>query len=497
MKQRSPEYVLNHYIDTLNEEKRPEASAEPDIAELEATVHLLRSFRPSQEPRTEFTKQLYRQLQTKSNTRRRFLPWAALVAGFLALALLISPWNYGNKDIVLAMEQTVKQLQNYHGNLEKISTNAAGERQVISRTEIWAAGNQYATRSEDGSLSVNNGVQRWKIEPKNQEVTLLPVYLDPHDFDLQKEAERAIQHPHKILGQDTVAGRPATRLEIDPPGGLPYFLWIDTETHLPIQLQTAMQKSIQTTYTFVTLETNIKIPDSIFSFSTPEGYKLVNNNIDQAVGSLSEAITMSALTPLQPAEQPERFFAARGRIVFDFGDTVIIETKAPSSFAPSPLASIGQVSGSPLEVLPDTLRWQQNGLEIKIQGARAEKFAKELAPTLVLPQAGQQPNNQPMVKVEVDLEIVKRNQQQVDAGSSPWQLDPVQVAFTFAATHISPQGIMGKPPLDFDALKVTSNTGTEAVVAITEGPIKTVYVKRLIRQDQSGIWTVVGYDPRQ
>ncbi len=149
-----------------------------------------------------------------------------------------------------------------------------------------------------------------------------------------------------------------------------------------------------------------------------------------------------------------------------------------------------------MEVLPDTLRWQQNGLEIKIEGARAEEFAKELVPTLVMPQAGQQTNNQPMIKVNVDLEIVKRNQQQVDAGSSPWQLDPAQVAFTFAATQISPQGIKGEPPINFDSLKIVSNTGTEAVVQLTKAPIKTVYVKRLIRQDQSGIWTAVGYDPR-
>lgn len=40
------------------------------------------------------------------------------------------------------------------------------------------------------------------------------------------------------------------------------------------------------------------------------------------------------------------------------------------------------------------------------------------------------------------------------------------------------------------------STGTDAIIQISEGPVKTVYVKRLIRQDQSGIWTVVGYDPR-
>ena len=48
----------------------------------------------------------------------------------------------------------------------------------------------------------------------------------------------------------------------------------------------------------------------------------------------------------------------------------------------------------------------------------------------------------------------------------------------------------------YSSLKMTSNTGAEAIVQVQEGPIKTVYLKRLVRQDETGIWTVVGYDPR-
>jgi len=391
----------------------------------------------------------------------------------------------------------MNQLQNYHGTLEKVSTNAAGERQVIQRTEIWSEGNKYATRREDGRLTVNNGVTRWEIQPKSKEIFLLPPYLDPHDFDLQKEASRALQYPHKTVGEELIANRMATRLEISPPGGLPYYLWIDTQTHLPIQLQTALQKSLQTTYTFTTLETNIDIPSTTFSYNQPGGYQLVDQNVDKPSPSLSEAIAMSGLSPLQLSESPQRIFASSGRIVFDFEDTVVIESKPTTPFLLDPLAALGQAEGGPLEVLPDSLRWQQNGLEIKVQGQRTEELAKQLSNSLVVtPQTNQDPHDQPAIKVEVDMEIVKRNQQQVDSGSSPWQLDPVQVAFTFASLQISPNGINGEPPLAYKSLKIASNNGSDAVIQISEGPIKTVYVKRLIRQDQSGIWTVIGYDPR-
>lgn len=507
-----PEDELDHFINALNQEHRPEESECSETAELQAMVRKVRSLRPLEEPRQDFSAELRQKLITelhqkpmanrppsqnqRAKAQRRFLPWTALVASFLVFIFLVSPWSGSNQDIVMAMEQSVKQLQNYHGILEKVSTNAAGERQVLQRTEIWSEGDQYATHTEEGIVTVNNGERRWEINPQNKEVHLLPLYLDPHDFDLKKEATKAQQYPHKIVGEDTIADRSATRLEITPPGGLPYHLWIDTETHLPIQLQTAMQKSLQTTYTFVTLEPNTKIPETTFNYNPPQDYPVVDENPDKLMNNLDEAISVSGLTPLQLSEPPQRIFASSNRIVFDFDDTVVIESKATTPLVLDPLASLGQAEEGPLEVLADSLRWQQNGLEIKVQGQRTEEFAKQIAASLVIPEKGQALPTEPQVRVNIDMEVVKNNQQQVDAGSSPWQLDPVQVAFTFAALQISPEGINGEPPLDYDALNLSENNGELAVIQISEGPIETVYVKRLIRQDQSGIWTVIGYDPR-
>ncbi|TGE31011.1 sigma-E factor regulatory protein RseB domain-containing protein [Desulfosporosinus sp. Sb-LF] len=493
--QTSPEQEVDDFIDRLNEERRPDQSNDQDIAEFQALIREIKNQRPIDGPSEKFTLELSQKLQRRSSTQKSFLPWSALVASFLIVIFLLSPWSHTNNDIVLAMEQTVQQLQNYHGTLEKVSINEAGERQIFQQTDVWFKGNNYATRTEDSIISVNNGERRWRVNPKNKELFLLPLYLDPHNFDLQKEATIAQQYPHKIVGQDSIAGRTTIRIEIDPPGGLPYYLWIDTETHLPVQLQTAMQKAIQTTYTFKNLETNTQIPDNVFTYNLPEGYRIVDQTTDKSMSGLTEAIAVSGLTPLQLSEKPQQIFASTQRIVFDFEDTIVIETKALKPFAPSSLAALGQAAGGPLEVLPDTLRWQQNGLELKVQGQRAEELAKQIANTIKMPDSQVLPN-QPTVKVEVDMEIVKRNQQQVDAGSSPWQLDPVQVAFTFAITQISPGGITGNPSINFNSLDITSNNGTEAVIQFSEGPIKTVYVKRLVRHAQSGIWAAIGYDPK-
>ena len=103
----------------------------------------------------------------------------------------------------------------------------------------------------------------------------------------------------------------------------------------------------------------------------------------------------------------------------------------------------------------------------------------------------------PEVAVPVDLQAERNDQKSVDAGHSPWKLDPVFVSQVFISLKISPKGIKGDYPIKYEDLKVIKNTSTEAVVeASGKGtPIRRVYLKKLIRKDAKGIWTVVGYDP--
>jgi hypothetical protein len=72
----------------------------------------------------------------------------------------------------------------------------------------------------------------------------------------------------------------------------------------------------------------------------------------------------------------------------------------------------------------------------------------------------------------------------------------MQVALTFVNLEVTPEGIVGEPTIPMASFEVESNNGAVAVVKVSEGPIAKVYLERLIRQDETGIWTVVGYDPR-
>jgi hypothetical protein len=142
------------------------------------------------------------------------------------------------------------------------------------------------------------------------------------------------------------------------------------------------------------------------------------------------------------------------------------------------------------------LRWRQDGLEILVEGARRTELAGQIAAGLALPDGSGGLVEKALVKVPVDMEIARADQRQVDGGHSPWQLDPLQVSLTFVNLKVTPEGINGEPVIPMSSFRLSSNNGVEAVVEVSSGPVKQVYLERLVRQDETGIWSVTGYDPR-
>jgi hypothetical protein len=125
-------------------------------------------------------------------------------------------------------------------------------------------------------------------------------------------------------------------------------------------------------------------------------------------------------------------------------------------------------------------------------------FAEEITEgTVVIPNAQEEIDSNPQVKIAVNLEVEENAQKSVDAGHSPWKLDPIYVAQVFASLLISPEGIVGDYPIPYDKITMIENNGAEAIAEVVSDNTvaKYVYLKRLIRQDDTGIWTVVGYDP--
>lgn len=105
----------------------------------------------------------------------------------------------------------------------------------------------------------------------------------------------------------------------------------------------------------------------------------------------------------------------------------------------------------------------------------------------------------PQIDVPYDLQTEKNTQKSVDQGHSPWRLDILATTQTFVSLQLSPEGIEGDFPIQLEELKLVYSNDAEAIVEVNSKKTATtfVYLKRLIRQDSSGIWTVVGYDTKE
>lgn len=573
------EKEISKYIDRLNAERKPEAHGQPggltELEELCETVRLVRSLKEPALPEPGYEKKLAKNVayqlfkKTKENPaagkarknpaagthttrihaqRAKSLPLigaaAAVILVVAVLAGFILP--FGRTNIVYAMEQAFQGIKAYHGLIEIIETNADGKASTQAKLEVWAdkEGHYYVKEQEGaqkGLITANNGQKKWQVRPGQKQVYVFPAFPDPYRFTFEMgkevdEVKNALET--KVVGEETVAGRKASVLEVYPRGGVPYRIWIDKETSLPLQKESGMQNALQYKVTYTKIDFYDSIPAEMIVYKLPEGFEEIDTNPEQIVTSLEEAMGIVGFTPNMPENLPPGYDkesiavntgtkTVKLNFVADDGAkrVVVLESEPVDEFKPASTAVLGKVGGNIAEIqspvqeslgiisgagpyagVTDTssIRWRQDGLEYAVIGnASLEElalFVKGLANgTVDMPLSGTQPSMKPQVEVPVDLEIEENEQKSVDAGHSPWRLDPAFVAQVFVSLKISPEGITGDYPINYEDLKVTQNTGIDAVVEVSgdKTPIRRVYLKRLIRQDSTGIWSVVGYDPAE
>ncbi|WP_040206008.1 LolA family protein [Neobacillus jeddahensis] len=546
------EKQLSDFIDRLNAEQRPAEddyeSDSPDMDELFQMVRRVKRLKEPVMPEADFQKRLTKavelQLIQKKPTKKRKWLWLTSIASVAAiLALMINfLFPFGNANIVNAMEEAFNDVQAYHGTLEIVETNANGNSTTQAKLEVWANkdGNYYIKWLEGSNkdvITVNNGQKKWQIQPTNKQVQVFSAFPDAYRFIFElgneiKGVKAALST--KVVGDDTVAGRKATIVEVTPKGGSPYRIWIDRETKLPLQKQTAMQNAIQYRITYTKMDFSKKIPDELISYHVPEGFKVIDTNPEQVVTDLNEAKAAVGFTPKTAKAIPAGYFLKQITVIpqqkivkmyyqtKDKAQTIIfVQGKAVAKFTPAPTAILGKINQNNVEIQSpitedagvlgggslyagisnvSSIRWQQDGVEFAIVGnASLEElvsFTEELTNgVLEIPSLDDQ--TKPQVTVPYDITVEENDQKSVDAGSSPWKLDPVFTTQVFVSLKISPQGISGDYPINSTELKIVKNDGKVAIVEVSgdKSPIKTVYLKRVVRQDATGIWTVVGYDP--
>lgn len=259
-----------------------------------------------------------------------------------------------------------------------------------------------------------------------------------------------------------------------------------------------------------------EMPQSILVYKTPDGYKEVDTNKEQVVASLEEAEELIRFMPKRPEQ--ERYTLDKitvekdkeaVKLYYSTSDStetiLIIQAKMTEKLVPYSTAILGTVKHNEAEIITTeptrSIRWQESGLEYCVLGTTSmEKlisFAEGLSGGMVAILVSSENAKEPKIKVEVNQSVEENDQKSVDAGHSPWRLDLVFVTQVFASLLLTPKGIVGDYPVAYENIEIILNNGTDAITEIKDDKsvAKYVYLKRLVRQDDTGIWTVVGYDP--
>lgn len=559
---RNQEKKLSEYIDRLNEEKMPKehksGANSQEYEELLKTVRMVRTLREPAQPSEDYHERLEdalgptgsgedrascRLAKSTDKSQGKNIPnrdkathrlvKRTLIAGMATVAagvLLFTSLNvllpFNHPGIVSAMVRALGEVKAYHGILEVVETNGLGERMTQLKREVWAdkEGNYYVKEDggfSDGQVTVNNGHMKWQLRPGEEKAYIFEAFPDPYrfSFELGKEVEEVKKAlTVKKIGEEKIAGRMADIMEVTPDGGAAYKLWIDQETDLPLQKQSATQNALQTTVTYTQIDFEDAIPEEFLSYSLPDGYEEINKNEEQFVNSIEEAGDIAGFLPAIPENIPQGYELAGISANMDFcavrfyyntpdkSSTVMVEQLPEGKeLDPDTNAILGSVGGNEAEMILSgeaSIRWQSKGYEYKVLGNTSLEelalFAQGLNQGEVLiPAEETEPVKKPQIEIPVDLETEESDQKSVDAGHSPWKLDPAFVTQVFASLLLSPQGITGDYPIAYDDISIIENNGIEAVAQINGDatPARYVYLKRLVRGDDTGIWTVVGYDP--
>lgn len=553
---KSNENRLSEYIDSLNREEKPyEHGSELESEEMEElfeTVRLVHSLNNADIPKHYYYENLTKNLQKQlinatqlKKVKKRWLEWGASVAAIIVLVFALNmTGTFRKTNIVYAAEQAFNEVKAYHGILEVIETNAEGNSTSQSKIEVWAdkEGRYYVKGLEGAqkdSITVNNGEKKWQVQPDEKEVDLLTTFPDSYSFtfEIGKEIEAMKNSINtKVIGDDKIAGRDTTIIEVTPQGGEPYKVWIDKGTKMPLQKQSSMTNSLQYTVRYTNIDFEKTIPNEFLTYNVPEGFKEVSENSMQFVNSIDEAKNIVSFVPKIPENIPTSFSQNSIAVISNIKSVEInyisqdnkekvsvIQKEASDEFKPVSTATLGKVNNSIAEIQSpiqneagvlqgtgsyaeltniNSVRWQQDGFEYAVVGNVSLEdltlFIKSLTNgDIELSPIDEISVEKPQVEVPVDLEVEEGDQKNADSGHSPWKLDPAFVAQVFVSLKVSPEGIEGEYPIKYEELKTIQNTGKEAVIDVegSKTPIKRVYLKRLIRQDNTGIWTVVGYDP--
>jgi outer membrane lipoprotein-sorting protein len=254
------------------------------------------------------------------------------IAFSLLLILLLALAGCGREmtaeEIVAKMEETVDSTQDAHA-VVVAEVNAQGI-ELSAKAEVWeqmpnkvrAEVLESSEASLVGTVLVSDGANGWFYEPARNQVTVGAV--EKLDTPLPQEILVGLQEviqdvlnaaDVELVGEETIAGREAYKLEANPkedaehqlfPGNGTATVWVDKDQWIVLKATYSASAFGQGGMEVQSFELNPGLSADIFAFEVPEGAEVVDVEKQQAVPvSLEEAQAQAGFPLLVPAYVPQ------------------------------------------------------------------------------------------------------------------------------------------------------------------------------------------------
>ena len=350
---------------------------------------------------------------------KRWIAFSLLL--IVAVALAGCGREMTAEEIVAKMQETVDSTQDAHAivvaevNAQGIELSVPAELWEQTPNRVRAEVLEASEASLVGTTLVNDGANGWFYEPARNLVTVGAV--EKLDTPLPQEVLVGLQEviqdvlnatDVELVGEETVAGREAYKLEANPkegaeeqlfPGNGTATVWVDKEQWIVLKATYEAGAFGQGSLEVQSFELNPGLSADLFAFEVPEGADVVDVEAQQSVPlTLDEALAQAGFPLLVPAYVPEgttlvEVFKVDEAFVLRYDhspDVSFTVFQGPEQVGPPVLGQTQDITvrGFDATAITDEvggntfLYWTENGITVTVAGRISLEEAIQVAESL-------------------------------------------------------------------------------------------------------------------
>lgn len=445
--------------------------------------------------------------RTSRRTARRWVVGALTASSLAAIMFMVSLLPTFQPLTANAVAGAILGLHNFAATIQVQQKSAAGTVQTVStfRFEGSFAGPYHLQSTGANGLQLDvYHVGSWLLVQNGAGSVWRPAFPDPYVgyVDLRPLARWLQASGQTRASSVQIGGKTYDRLSVAVPGSGNWQVIVDPKNDLPVRIMSPMVDALQ-----YSMNVSWSAPSSqTYQWPKPPQYPVASmpSSLHLGVWRAAWGVAYTGLDLFDLTAGSQQALLVTGPLPPWNGALTLPLNGGGTLLAQNGITSLPefgwQIQGlvaspmvAPVVQAENLQNWSTvrlGNVEIiakaplgTVQGWLAKLVGRAIAPATV--------SMKPSIAVPSGLATAPAEQAQVDMGNSPWLTDPVAVAqvWTDGRTH------QVVPASDF-RVAYRGNSAAIVQVLASGASVERIYLRQLVRTGLSGIWSVIGYDPR-